>query len=82
LKLNYSVQQTSKKETKLVYQESIPIYDQDSLLWETGKLHRLEGPSYSFEFRIFNISESVNQAGKTQVSLYYRWVIGFERDTE
>ncbi len=78
LKLCYSIQLGSKKDNKKAYQESVPIFDQGFVLWELGKLHRLEGPFYFFEFKIFSISDSNVQGKNTKVSLYYRWVISEE----
>lgn len=75
LKLCYSIHIGAKKASTVTYQESIPIYDQGFVLWELGALHRLEGPGYFFEFKIFSISESQVQGKNTNVSLYYRWVV-------
>ena len=41
VKLRFSIHQQSKKQSAIVSEESIPIYDQGKVLWEREKLHRL-----------------------------------------
>ena len=77
--LNYSLQSGSDTNIENVFQESIPIYDNNLLLWKKGEIHRLEGPFYAFEFKIFDISGTQGKNSEYFVSLYYRWVI---RDRE
>ncbi len=82
LKLHYSVQAKQKKNSHAVYEEAIPIYDGGTILWDKNRLHRFDGPNYFFEFRIFDISNTGNTAGRSKVSLYYRWVFDNEVPVE
>lgn len=74
LKLHYSAQTKQSKNSRSIYEEAIPIYDNGTILWDSKKLHRFEGPNYFFEFRIFDISNVNNSGSKAKVSIYYRWV--------
>lgn len=75
VKLHFSAQQLSKKQSPSHIEEALPIYDQGNVLWEKEKLHRLDGPAYNFEFKIFSIEDSPIPEKDIRISLYYRWTI-------
>lgn len=79
VKLRFSVQQQGKKDVSSLIEEEIPIYDQGEVLWETGVIQKLEGPSYRFEFKLFSVGPSEVPGKNTRISLYYRWVVDTQK---
>ena len=76
IKLHFSVQRPQgKKAEAMVFEEQVPIFEADKPLWESNKLHSLEAPGYTFQFKVFSIGPSKVEGKNTRVSLYYRWVL-------